>query len=112
MTDHAWRHALGVMHALVWERGELVGHAAVVQRSLVHAGRALRAGYVEAVAVKADRRGQGHGATMMIELERIIRHAYDLGALGASEMGRNAARSIRRPDVRLARRRRLVTPSH
>ena len=87
MTDHAWRHALGGMHALVWERGELVGHAAVVQRSLVHAGRALRAGYVEAVAVKADRRGQGHGATMMTELERIIRHAYDLGALGAGEMG-------------------------
>lgn len=87
MTDDDWEHALGGMHALIWEDGELVGHAAVVQRRLLHAGRALRAGYVEGVAVRIDHRRRGYAAAMMAEMERIIRHAYDLGALGASGDG-------------------------
>ncbi|HSV65569.1 MAG TPA: GNAT family N-acetyltransferase, partial [Mycobacteriales bacterium] len=55
MTDHDWEHALGGVHALAWEGAELVGHAAVVQRRLLHGGRALRTGYVEGVGVRADR---------------------------------------------------------
>lgn len=84
MTDHDWDHALGGMHALAWEDGRLVGHASVVQRRLLHAGHALRTGYVEAVAVAADRRGHGYGAVVMEPIERIVRGAYDLGALGSS----------------------------
>ena len=86
MSEHDWEHALGGVHALVWEDGELVGHASVVQRRLLHGGRALRAGYVEGVAVSASRRRRGHGGAMMAALERVIRGAYDLGALGATEM--------------------------
>ena len=67
MTDHDWEHALGGIHALVWEERELVGHASVVQRRLLHDGRALRAGYVEGVGVRSDRRRQGYGAAMMRE---------------------------------------------
>lgn len=85
MTDADWEHSLGGMHALVWDETELVGHASVVQRRLIHGGRALRTGYVEGVGVRADRRGQGHGARLMGALERIIRNAYDLGALGTSD---------------------------
>jgi aminoglycoside 2'-N-acetyltransferase I len=85
MTDHDWEHALGGMHALVWEGRELIGHASAIQRRLLHRGRALRAGYVEGVGVRADRRGRGHGATMMDALERVVRAAYDLGALGATD---------------------------
>jgi aminoglycoside 2'-N-acetyltransferase I len=87
MTDHAWDHALGGLHAIVWEEGRLVGHAAVVQRRLVYRDRALRAGYVEGVAVRADRRRRGHGAALIAELERVIHAAYDLGALGATDEG-------------------------
>jgi aminoglycoside 2'-N-acetyltransferase I len=58
-----------------------------VQRRLLHGGRALRTGYVEAVAVRADRRRHGHGAAMMAVLERVIRGGYELGALGATEEG-------------------------
>jgi aminoglycoside 2'-N-acetyltransferase I len=83
--DSDWEHALGGVHALAWDGEELVGHAAVVQRRLLHGGRALRAGYVEGVAVHADRRRRGHGAALMGALERIIRGAYELGALGAAE---------------------------
>jgi GNAT superfamily N-acetyltransferase len=69
--------ALGGIHALAWEGGELIGHAVVVQRRLPHGGRALRAGYVEGVGVRADLRGHGHGAAMMAALERVVCGAYD-----------------------------------
>ncbi len=86
LTDSDWEHALGGVHALVWDDdGELVGHASVIQRRLIHGGRALRAGYVEGVGVRADARRRGHGAAMMEALERVIRGAYDLGALGATD---------------------------
>jgi aminoglycoside 2'-N-acetyltransferase I len=85
MTEHDWEHALGGVHALVWEGDELIGHASVVQRRLLHDGRALRTGYVEGVGVRADRRGRGHGAAMMEVLERVMLGAYDLGALAATD---------------------------
>ena len=87
MTDQDWEHSLGGIHALVWEGAELVGHASVIQRRLLHGGRALRTGYVEGVGVRADRRGRGHGGAMMEALERVVRNAYDLGALGATDEG-------------------------
>ncbi|GDY33754.1 GNAT family N-acetyltransferase [Gandjariella thermophila] len=87
MTEHDWEHALGGVHAMVWEGTELVGHASVIQRRLVHGGRALRAGYVEGVGVRADRQGRGYGGAMMAELERVIRAAYQVGALAATEEG-------------------------
>ena len=84
MTEHDWTNALGGVHALVWEGSELVGHASVTQRRIMHGGRARRAGYVEGVGVRADRRGRGYGAAMMDALE-VIRGAYELGALGATD---------------------------
>ena len=87
MTEQNWEHVLGGMHALVWEGTELVGHASVIQRRLLHGGRALRTGHVEGVAVRADRRGRGHGAAMMAALETVVRGAYELGALGATDAG-------------------------
>ena len=151
MTEHDWEHSLGGMHALAFDGDTLVGHAAVVQRRLLHGGRALRAGYVEGVAVRADQRRRGHGAAMMDALERVIRGAYDLGALGATDEaaalyvargwrqwqgpssaltpdgirrtddddggiyvlpGAVAARPRRGADLRLARRRRVVTSGY
>jgi aminoglycoside 2'-N-acetyltransferase I len=85
--DEDWDHSLGGVHALVWDGDELIGHGAVVQRRLLHGGRALRAGYVEGVAVRADRRRQGVGGLVMAALEDVVRGAYSLGALGASEDG-------------------------
>ena len=97
-SDHDWEHSLGGVHALAWEDGELVGHASVIQRRLLHRGRALRAGYVEGVGVSEHRRGRGHGAALMAPLERVIRAAYDVGGLGATEAAAQfyAARGWRR----------------
>jgi aminoglycoside 2'-N-acetyltransferase I len=87
LGDDDWEHALGGVHALCWEDGELVGHGSVVMRRLLHGGRTLRTGYVECVGVRADRRRRGHATALMRELERIIRGAYELGALGATDDG-------------------------
>lgn len=81
--DEDWEHALGGMHAIVLEGDTVVAHGAVVQRRLLHRGRALRTGYVEAVAVRADRRRQGHGRAVMTRLADVIGAAYDIGALSS-----------------------------
>jgi aminoglycoside 2'-N-acetyltransferase I len=84
LTSDDWEHALGGMHAMAWQGGQLAGHASVVQRRLLTGGRALRTGYVEAVAVPVDRRGRGYGAAVMAAAERVVRGAYELGALCAN----------------------------
>lgn len=86
-SDADWDHGIGGMHALAWSGDVLVGHASVVQRQFLHGDRPLRAGYVEGVAVHADHRRQGIGAAVMAPVERIIRAAYDLGALSSSDIG-------------------------
>ena len=85
LTDDDWEHCLGGVHALLWEGGELVGHAALIQRRLLHNGRALRTGYLEGVGVRAGSRRHGHGAAMMAALEQLARNAYELAALGSTE---------------------------
>lgn len=85
LEESDWEHALGGIHALAVVDGDLVGHASVIQRRLVHGGHALRAGYVEAVAVRASHRRSGVGTLLMSSIEEIIAGAYDLGALGASD---------------------------
>ncbi|MFH8982020.1 GNAT family N-acetyltransferase [Streptomyces varsoviensis] len=97
MSDEDWDHTLGGAHVLLWEDGELIGHGAVVRRQFLHAGRAVRAGYVEGVGVRADKRGRGHGSAVMDEAERLLRGGFELGALSASDdaVGFYAARGWR-----------------
>jgi len=83
--DDDWEHSRGGMHVLAQEDGAIVAHAAVVQRRLLYGGRALRAGYVEGVAVRADQRRRGLGVALMTALDAILRGAYDIGALGATD---------------------------
>ena len=87
LTDDDWEHCLGGLHALVWDGPELIGHASLIQRRLLHGGRALRTGYVEGVGVRSDHRGRGQGAALMAALEKVVRGAYELGALGATDEG-------------------------
>lgn len=86
-SEADWEHALGGMHALICHRGALIAHGAVVQRRLLHRGDALRCGYLEAVAVREDWRGQGLAMAVMDALEQVLRGAYRVGALSASEAG-------------------------
>lgn len=85
--DEDWDHGLGGLHVLVHDERGLAAHGSVIQRRVLHAGRSLRVGYVEAVGVRADVRRTGLGGRVMAELERIIEGAHPLGALSASEDG-------------------------
>jgi aminoglycoside 2'-N-acetyltransferase I len=81
-----WDHALGGQHALVVEDGQVAAHGSLVMRRMLHRGRSLRTGYVEAVAVHPERRGGGHAGTVMAALERLA-PAYQLLALSSSTEG-------------------------
>lgn len=85
LSDHDWEHALGGLHALAFDGEQLIGHASVIQRRLLHGARALRTGYIEGVGVRGDRRREGHGGALMALLEDVVRSAYELGALGATD---------------------------
>ena len=87
LTDDDWEHCLGGLHALAWQDGELVGHAALVQRRLLLDGQALRTGYVEGVAVRSDVRRRGLGDAVMTPLEEVAGRAYALTALATSDEG-------------------------
>lgn len=87
-TDADWEHALGGMHAMICHRGALIAHGSVVQRRLIHRDAPLRCGYLEAIAVKEEWRGRGLASAVMNALEQVLRGAYDMGALSASEAGR------------------------
>ncbi len=84
--DTDWEHALGGQHVLVHDADTLVGHGSLVQRRLLHGGRALRAGYVEAVATADGHRRRGVGTAIMKALEELA-PGYDLLALGATDDG-------------------------
>ncbi|MFH9266616.1 GNAT family N-acetyltransferase [Streptomyces sp. NPDC017546] len=87
-ADEDWEHSLGGIHALVCDAdGDPIAHGSVVQRRVLHADRSYRAGYVEAVAVRADRRREGLGHRVMAALEHVIDTAHDFGALSASDAG-------------------------
>jgi len=81
-ADEDWVHALGGEHFVQDLVGEIVSHAAVVQRSLEIGGRLLRTGYVEAVATAPDEQGKGHGSLVMEAATEHIRSTFELGALG------------------------------
>jgi aminoglycoside 2'-N-acetyltransferase I len=85
-SDADWDHALGGMHALAVRDGRLLAHGSLVMRRLVHGGRSLRCGYVEAVAVHPDVQRTGLGSAVMAALEELA-PAYDLLALSSSAVG-------------------------
>ena len=87
LTESDWEHCLGGLHALAWQGDELVGHAALVQRRLLLAGRTLRTGYVEGVAVRPDLHRHGIGGALMQPLEQAGRRAYDVVGLATSDEG-------------------------
>jgi aminoglycoside 2'-N-acetyltransferase I len=82
MTEDDWQHALGGMHFVAELDGEIVAHAAVVERELEVDGVPLRTGYVEAVATAVAWQGRGIGSRLMSEVNAYVAAGFELGALG------------------------------
>jgi aminoglycoside 2'-N-acetyltransferase I len=86
-TDQDWDHAVGGIHFLVEEDGEIRAHASVVGREL-HAGEhRLAAGYVEAVATWPAHKRRGYGTAVMREVGAHIDRTFPLGALDTGRPG-------------------------
>ena len=80
--DDDWTHALGGTHFLMEVDGTVRSHVSVAPRTLVTRGRALRTGYVEAVATREFDRGRGYASELMRVATDLIDERYELGALG------------------------------
>lgn len=81
-TEDDWQHGLGGMHFVMALDGSIVGHASVVERRLEIAGRAVRTGYVEAVAIAPSVQRRGLGTILMREVNDHVLANFELGALG------------------------------
>jgi aminoglycoside 2'-N-acetyltransferase I len=62
--------------------GDVQAHACIVERPLYPGSRVVRAGYVEAVAVRPRLQRAGLGTLVMTEINRLIDQRHELGALG------------------------------
>lgn len=82
-----WEHALGGVHVVSHVDDRLVAHGSVVPRSLWVGDRAVRTGYVEAVAVDPTHQRSGVGTGVMERLGEVIRDRYEMGALGTGGFG-------------------------
>ncbi len=76
-----WQHALGGTHVLAVADERIVGHAAIVERTIHIDRRPFRTGYVEAVATATELQGGGIGSRLMDDVGRQIRAGFELGAL-------------------------------
>ena len=85
--QHDWSHSLGGHHVAVRDGDRLVAHASVVPRTLYVGERALRTGYLEAVATAPERQHQGLGTRAMTAAAEVVRSTYELGALSTSAPG-------------------------
>ena len=81
-AEEDWTHALGGLHLVLDLDGEVVTHAAVVERRLHLGERPVQAGYVEAVATAPGRENLGFGSLVMEAVNAHIRATFELGALG------------------------------
>jgi aminoglycoside 2'-N-acetyltransferase I len=80
-SEDDWQHALGGTHFVLVE-GEILAHAAVVERELQVDDRPIRTGYVEAVATAPTHQRKGYGSAVMRPVHALIREQFELGALG------------------------------
>lgn len=83
-SEDDWGHALGGWHVVAFDDNAVMAHAAVVPRAIEVAGRAFRAGYVEAVATDPTRQREGLGSSVMAGVAELVRSQFEMGALSTS----------------------------
>jgi aminoglycoside 2'-N-acetyltransferase I len=93
-SDDDWDHTLGGRHFLGTRDGMMVAHASVVPRELRVGERAVRAGYVEGVAVAREHRRRGYGHSVMAQLGAFLMRRFELGALSAAEYNQSFYRRL------------------
>ena len=85
-AEDDWTHVLGGTHFVLDLDGEIVTHAAIVERQLWIRERPVRTGYIEAVATDPGHQGRGFGSVVMEAVTDHVRESFDLGALGTGRL--------------------------
>jgi len=83
-SEEDWEHSLGGWHVVAFDNDVVIAHAAVVPRVVEVADRSFRTGYVEAVATDPARQHEGLGSSIMIEVARLVRGTFEMGALSTA----------------------------
>lgn len=79
--------ALGGLHFLLYEEHRLVGHVALIQRSIAVDGIPYKVGYVESMGILPNHQRKGLGMKLMAAVNDVIETVYEFGALSPSEEG-------------------------
>ncbi len=86
-TDDDFAHGMGGTHWLAEVDGAIVSHASVVSRRLEAGDRALRTGYLEAVATMPAFERRGYGSMVVRAAMKYLMPRFELGALSTSVPG-------------------------
>jgi aminoglycoside 2'-N-acetyltransferase I len=88
-SDYDWEHTHGGWRviALDDDSSAPVSHAAVVPRRIQVGDTSFRAGYVEGVATKRGRQGEGLGSRVMVEVSGLLHREFELGILATAVHG-------------------------
>lgn len=78
-------HANGGVRVIAVDGAQIVGHAALISRTIIIAGEAYTVGYVEGVAVWPSRQGQGIGRQIMRQITDMAARDFVISMLSTGE---------------------------
>jgi aminoglycoside 2'-N-acetyltransferase I len=85
-SDEDNDHAAGGVRVIAMDGAQIVGHAALVARSITIAGTLHTVGYVEGVAVLPSYQGQGIGAQIIRQITDMAQRDFDIAMLSTGEI--------------------------
>ena len=85
-SDEDNDHAAGGVRVIAMDGDQIVGHAALVARTITIAGTPHTVGYVEGVAVWPSYQGQGIGAQIMRQITDMAQRDFDIAMLSTGEI--------------------------
>ena len=84
-SDEDWQHTHGGIRFLGYLGNELIGHGAVISRSMKVDGEETKVGYVEAIAIDPRHWRQGYGSRLISEITLYCRSQFSFSMLSTGE---------------------------
>jgi aminoglycoside 2'-N-acetyltransferase I len=85
-SDEDNDHAAGGVRVIAMDGAQIVGHAALIARTITIAGIPYTVGYVEGVAVLPSYQGQGIGAQIMRQITDMAQRDFVVNMLSTGEI--------------------------
>ena len=85
LSEEDWQHTYGGIRFMGYLNDELIGHGAVILRSMKVDGDEIKVGYVEAIAIDPRHWRQGYGSRLISEITLYCRSKFSFSMLSTSE---------------------------